>query len=516
MQLTRDQRAAWRAILHCVSGHAHRPLLLQADRGRGKSTLLGIAALRLLQRGVAPIVVTAPSQAQAGPLLQAAGVASPRELPAGVRFFAPDALLREMPHAAVLLVDEAAALPLQLLQRLVRRYPRSIFSSTVHGYEGSGRGFQLRFGELLDRAAPGWQRQQLTQPVRWADEDPVEAAFQRLLLLDAEMEMEPDRQGAEIRFARVERDDLLRDETRLRAIFGLLVQAHYRTTPTDLRQLLDGGNLELWVAMQGAAVIGVALVALEGPLPAALHGPILRGERRPRGHLLPQVLAQHLGVERALGVRSLRIVRIAIHPHLRRQGLGRKLVEQVLYSHPQCDLAGASFGVSEEMLRFWGSLAMQAVRLGVRPEVASAAPSALVLRATSTIGAGVLQQARARFAAQFSTQLLRWHRQLDPQLVMVLLGGLCLPPPAGPVRDQLVAFAHGNRPFEAVFDLLRVMALHWLSGRQPVISEHGCLLVTLLLQSRDMAGVGAACGLTGRKQVIARLREAARQWLRAC
>jgi tRNA(Met) cytidine acetyltransferase len=193
-------------------------------------------------------------------------------------------------------------------------------------------------------------------------------------------------------------------------------------------------------------------------------------------------------------------------------------VEQVLYSHPQCDLAGASFGVSEDMLRFWRSVAMEPVRLGVRPEVASAAPSVLVLRATSAIGAGVLQQARTRFAAQFSTQLLRWHRQLDPQLVMVLLGGLSLPAPAGSTRDQLVAFAHGHRPFEAVFDLLRIMALHWLSGgvpRQPVLPERGCLLVTLLLQSRNMAEVGAACGLTGRKQVIARLREAARQWLRA-
>jgi tRNA(Met) cytidine acetyltransferase len=63
----------------------------------------------------------------------------------GFRFMAPDALLAGDMRASWLIVDEAAAIPGPLLRQLVTRFPRTLLTTTVQGYEGTGRGFLLKF-----------------------------------------------------------------------------------------------------------------------------------------------------------------------------------------------------------------------------------------------------------------------------------------------------------------------------------------------------------------------------------
>lgn len=78
-------------------------------------------------------IVTAPAKAATDVLAQFAGEK--------FRFIAPDALLASDEQADWLVVDEAAAIPAPLLYQLVSRFPRTLLTTTVQGYEGTGRGF---------------------------------------------------------------------------------------------------------------------------------------------------------------------------------------------------------------------------------------------------------------------------------------------------------------------------------------------------------------------------------------
>ncbi|MCT9623490.1 tRNA cytosine(34) acetyltransferase TmcA, partial [Curtobacterium sp. C2H10] len=73
-------------------------------------------------------------------------------------------------NASWLIVDEAAAIPGPLLRRLVARFPRTLLTTTVQGYEGTGRGFLLKFCAGFAQL----RQFSLSAPVRWAPGCPLE------------------------------------------------------------------------------------------------------------------------------------------------------------------------------------------------------------------------------------------------------------------------------------------------------------------------------------------------------
>ncbi len=77
-------------------------------------------------------------------------------------------ILADKPAADLLLVDEAAAIPLYLLNALFSHYHRLVFSSTLHGYEGAGRGFALKFNTVLADKKLLAKQLTLVEPIRWA------------------------------------------------------------------------------------------------------------------------------------------------------------------------------------------------------------------------------------------------------------------------------------------------------------------------------------------------------------
>lgn len=527
---TPGQQAAVDAILRVAEGHSRRPLVLTADRGRGKSSALGLAAARLMEAGSRRLVVTAPDVKAVDQVFHHAAVTlagrgnavSATELHAGdarLQFVPPDELLRNKPGADLLLVDEAAAIPVPLLEGLVKQYNRVVFSTTVHGYEGSGRGFDIRFRPRLEALSNQVKSLHLQQPVRWAERDPVERWLFDTLLLDASAEvpaLAPADVDASLQVARLSRDRLAADENLLRQVFGLLVLAHYQTTPADLRMLLDGPNVSVWAVCAGDSLLSAALVAEEGGFDEALSEQVWRGRRRPRGHLIPQTLAAHSGLKQAPGLRYWRVVRIATHPDLQRRGYAQRLM-QAIVDEARCrqvDCVGSSFAAAADVVAFWRKLQFMPLRMGVRRDASSGSHSLIVLSALTAGAQALLELAASRFTEQFPRMLDSTFRDLDAGLVGELLHALPLHP-AFQLQQQdwldVRAFAEYDRQFEdCQLSLWKLLLLAYQRGLPAALlpSVQRALLVKRLLQKQSVDRVCAELQLRGRKSLTRHMRDA--------
>lgn len=498
---TDDQRRAVDAIMKVVHGHRRRPLILTSDRGRGKSAALGIAAARLLREGVESVLVTGPSLQSVAPVFDhaarlLAGAHCARGLVrfgnGNIEFVAPDALTLAPRETNLLLVDEAAAIPAPLLRSMLARYARVAFATTVHGYEGTGRGFAVRFQRELERTAPSHRSLVLNEPIRWSVDDPVEKLVSRALMLDAQP-AEESRIGSATHeactFEVLNRDALARDEDTLRQLFGLLVLAHYRTTPGDLRDLLDGPNLCVHAARFDGDIVAAALVAGE-ELDATLASQVFEGRRRVRGNLLPQTLVYHSGLEEAAQLRYARVVRIAVHPAVQARGIGTALLEHAMHhaSAAQCDVIGASFGATPQLLRWWRNAGFMPVRIGQTREASSGTHAAILLRALSERSGEICRRARGHLLEALPMQLATSLRDLDAHVAAEVLRGQgegnaecgALSPRE---RRDLHAFAYASRGEDICLPALRRLALAVLMRGEPDAGT-AALLVARVLQHR--------------------------------
>ncbi|WP_150912413.1 tRNA(Met) cytidine acetyltransferase TmcA [Marinobacter halotolerans] len=459
VQATPEQIRLIESLVKSGLGRRRRPLVVTADRGRGKSAALGMAAARLVAEGRKQVVVTATGPAAVETLLRHA---EPAVSEGRVRFFSVDDLLEHRPEAEVVMVDEAAAVPPDRLKQILMGWPRVVFATTVHGYEGAGRGFSVRFRSVLDRETPHWKQIALQAPIRWSESDPLEPLISRMFLLNAEATGLPD--GEQPRKpVTVERwEPASAPDNELEQSFGLLVDAHYRTTPSDLRQWMDDPSVVSWRATVDGVVVGVLWAALEGGLDDALAEQVMLGRRRVRGQLLPQSLAFHSGFASAARQQILRVVRVAVSANVRQQGVGTALVRAARdYAEAAgVDALGTSFGGNAELVTFWQCSGLVPVRLGLSREHSSGELPLQMLLGTSEPGRALTEALQDRLARHWLTLVPHNWPDLEPRLLLQLTASLPLVQPLNEDdRRDLTSFARGHRGFDLTLPVLRMLSM---------------------------------------------------------
>ncbi|EFK2995813.1 TPA: tRNA cytosine(34) acetyltransferase TmcA [Escherichia coli] len=451
-----------------------------AARGRGKSALAG----QLISRIAGSTIVTAPAKAATDVLAQFAGEK--------FRFIAPDALLASDEQADWLVVDEAAAIPAPLLHQLVSRFPRTLLTTTVQGYEGTGRGFLLKFCARF----PHLHRFELQQPIRWAQGCPLEKMVSEALVFDDE-NFTHTPQGNIVISAFEQTLWRSEPETPLK-VYQLLSGAHYRTSPLDLRRMMDAPGQHFLQAAGENEIAGALCLVDEGGLSQELSQAVWAGYRRPRGNLVAQSLAAHGSNPLAATLRGRRVSRIAVHPARQREGTGRQLIAGALQYIHDLDYLSVSFGYTEELWRFWQRCGFVLVRMGNHREASSGCYTAMALLPMSDAGKQLAEREHYRLRRD-AQALAQWNGEMlpvDPLNDAVLSDDDWL---------ELAGFAFTHRPLlTSLGCLLRLLqtselALPALRGRLQKNASDAQLCTTLKL--------------SGRKLLLVRQREEAAQAL---
>ncbi|MEE7303777.1 tRNA cytosine(34) acetyltransferase TmcA [Escherichia coli O18:H14] len=438
-----------------------------AARGRGKSALAG----QLISRIAGSAIVTAPAKAATDVLAQFAGEK--------FRFIAPDALLASDEQAYWLVVDEAAAIPAPLLHQLVSRFPRTLLTTTVQGYEGTGRGFLLKFCARF----PHLHRFELQQPIRWAQGCPLEKMVSEALVFDDE-NFTHTPQG-NIVISAFEQTLWRSDPETPLKVYQLLSGAHYRTSPLDLRRMMDAPGQHFLQAAGENEIAGALWLVDEGGLSQELSQAVWAGFRRPRGNLVAQSLAAHGSNPLAATLRGRRVSRIAVHPARQREGTGRQLIAGALQYTHDLDYLSVSFGYTGELWRFWHRCGFVLVRMGNHREASSGCYTAMALLPMSDAGKQLAEREHYRLRRD-AQALAQWNGEtlpVDPLNDAILSDDDWL---------ELAGFAFAHRPLlTSLGCLLRLLqtselALPALRGRLQKNASDAQLCTTLKLSGRKM------------------------------
>ncbi len=510
---TAGQKKVIRAVEKVMTGHRRRPLIIVSNRGRGKSSSLGLAAGNILKSNKRKIIVTAPSIANTGELFHHAQESCGGKIADKYRllcehggelhFVAPDRLLEEKHDCDLIMVDEAAAIPLPMLESMLHQYSRLVFASTEHGYEGSGRSFTLRFTQLLDQVSKGWKLETLTQPIRYASSDPLESWLFQAFLFDAEPVI-PALDG-QISYRLITSQDLFDDENLLRQCFSLLISAHYQTSPNELKQLLNDESQILSAAFCHDVLIGIVIGKVEGGFSSDIAKKVVAGERRLKGHLLAQSLAAHIGLVEIAENTMIRISRVAILPAFRRRHIASYLIQKQedLAIQQGVGLIGVSFGTTEVLLSFWRSLSFLPMRMGVTKDLASGAYSLQMLKPI-TGAPRWFECVQQNFSENFVHQLSEQFKALDPYIVLDLLKQddehrAC----SELERKQVMQFAQGSLGYDLIPHSLQKWLL-FCAGKYPEkVSAHpdSALMVSRVMQRQTWSWTAKQYRYPGRKQI---------------
>ncbi|XP_014003106.1 RNA cytidine acetyltransferase [Salmo salar] len=392
---TMDQAKAVLKFIEAISEKTLRSTVaLTAARGRGKSAALGLAVAGAVAFGYSNIFITSPSPDNLHTLFEfifkgfdalqyqehldyeiiqslnpefskaVVRVNIFKEHRQTIQYIHPADSVK-LGQAELLVIDEAAAIPLPLVKKLLGPY-LVFMASTINGYEGTGRSLSLKLIQQLRQqssesqqslsaenrstntarlnAARSLQEVSLHESIRYAMGDPVERWLNELLCLDClniprVISGCPLPQTCDLYY--VNRDTLFcyhkASEAFLQRLMALYVASHYKNSPNDLQMLSDAPAHHLFCLLPPVPptqnslpeVLAVIQVCLEGEISRqSILNSLSRGKKA-SGDLIPWTVSEQFQDPEFGSLSGGRVVRIAVNPDYQGMGYGSRALQQL-------------------------------------------------------------------------------------------------------------------------------------------------------------------------------------------
>jgi N-acetyltransferase 10 len=400
---TLDQAKSLLKFVEAISEKTLRSTVsLTAARGRGKSAALGLSIAAAVGFGYSNIFVTSPSPENLHTLFEfvfkgfdalnyeehldyeIVQSTNPEFNKAVVRVnifhdhrqtiqYIHPGDSAKLSQAELVVIDEAAAIPLPLVKQLLGPY-LVFMASTINGYEGTGRSLSLKLLEQLRQqssriavtaneggaAGRTLSECELKESIRYRSGDHCESWLNSLLCLDAStMNLgggTPLPQDCNLYY--INRDTLFSyhsaSEEFLHRMMALFVASHYKNSPNDLQMLSDAPAHHLFCLLGPISSSSTSLPEVLCVVQVCLEGEISRGSimaglqrgQRASGDLIPWTMAQQFQDDNFPQLSGARIVRIATHPEYQRMGYGTRAI-QILQKYYQGDIVSIKEGEGE-------------------------------------------------------------------------------------------------------------------------------------------------------------------------
>ncbi|XP_063384664.1 RNA cytidine acetyltransferase [Cydia fagiglandana] len=611
---TYDQATALIAIIDTLASKTSRPPhCLTAARGRGKSACLGLAVAAAVALGYVNIYVTSPHPENLITLFEfvlkgldaclyqehidynilrstnpdfkkaIVRINIARNSRQTVQYITPDdhSLLSA---ADLVLVDEAAAIPITHVSAAATKAPLALLSSTVSGYEGTGRALSLKLFAMLQTKHDAPAPIKLEEPIRYRSGDPVEAWLNSLLCLESPAPSvgvgAPSPAACEL--FRVNRDALFcyhkAAEAFLHRLVAIYVASHYKNSPNDLQLLADAPAHNLFVllaptppnATSMPEVLCVVQMCLEGNISDKSVRDNLGRGRKAAGDLIPWNICEQFGDRDFPKLSGARIVRIATHPSYQRMGYGKRALQQLASYYTgdipcldeqhsdteevpdkragglhtetivprakpptllkrlsevqaeHLDYLGTSFGLTEDLLKFWKSQKYVPVYLSQKANELTGEHSCIMLRALGD--SSWLTAYSADFRRRLARLLGRSLRTLPASLALPTLVNESVSVDKPALTKELIAqhlsnhdlarlesYCRQQADYRLITDLLApiaTLAFHAKVAKLDAVQQ--VIFVAMGFQMKEPDDIAQELGLPG-SQILAKFYEACKK-----